>query len=122
MSVLRSAASLRRQTRLCSTHMYSKNFTDQAPTRAMFKSHKLFASRDPMNGSESQKHDPDWKAPRHSGGVAATQKHLQNQTEAERILAYKLERMDYSVYEAPHGTAPPPPMKELMPRVTLDML
>eukprot|EP01061_Rhynchopus_euleeides_P043266 TRINITY_DN75518_c0_g1_i1.p1 TRINITY_DN75518_c0_g1~~TRINITY_DN75518_c0_g1_i1.p1 ORF type:complete len:124 (+),score=30.37 TRINITY_DN75518_c0_g1_i1:69-440(+) len=113
---VRSAAAAQRRT--CITHMYHDNMTQHIPRLREKGPPRM--GRD-MLRADDQKYDPDWKY-RMGGSAVRSQQALENVEFQERILTYKLERADYEVREVPFGLAPPPPAREISPRITLDML
>ncbi|KAJ9469583.1 hypothetical protein DIPPA_10230 [Diplonema papillatum] len=105
------------QKRFCMTHMYADNFPKLPAYHTIgLESH----TRSKVRGT-AQKWDPDWVY-KPLGDRQALKSMLNTEDAEERIKTYKLERMDYVVREVPYNTAPPPPMRELSARITLDLL
>eukprot|EP01064_Diplonema_japonicum_P018912 TRINITY_DN27603_c0_g1_i1.p1 TRINITY_DN27603_c0_g1~~TRINITY_DN27603_c0_g1_i1.p1 ORF type:complete len:132 (+),score=36.23 TRINITY_DN27603_c0_g1_i1:47-397(+) len=111
---------LRKQRRLCMTQMYQDNYPG-LPTAKMGDKKSPVMTRS-MERNSNQKYDPDWKFDSKKSGIGGVVNELYQQDAKERILTYKLERMDYEVREVPYGTAPPPPTREVSTNITLDVL
>eukprot|EP01059_Diplonema_ambulator_P008512 TRINITY_DN18151_c0_g1_i1.p2 TRINITY_DN18151_c0_g1~~TRINITY_DN18151_c0_g1_i1.p2 ORF type:complete len:127 (+),score=8.22 TRINITY_DN18151_c0_g1_i1:57-437(+) len=109
------------QARTCLTQMYGDNYSRIPAKDSHMKRDIRPLTRSKVRGTD-QKWDPDWEYTPHGLKVAGVIGELYQEDAKERILTYKLERMDYEVREVPVGTAPPPPTREVTRNITLDML